>query len=83
MWIEKALPPCNVIQEDLESRGIDFVKWSELARKDQELPQKLSECYARHNYGRRFHEELHKHGVKLRLDRYCEWLLKECPRLQR
>lgn len=81
-WFEMILPPRNVMQEDLESRGIDFAKWSELARKDQKLPQKLSECYARHNHGRRFDEQLHQCGVKLRLDRYRQWLLQKYPELR-
>lgn len=83
MWIEKALPPRNVIQQDLESRNVDFSKWSELSNADQRVTTKLLECYAQHNHGRKFDEQLHQFGVKLRLDQYCKWVLQEYPRLQR
>jgi hypothetical protein len=81
-WIDNVMPPNNVIAEDLELRGIDAAKWRALTEKNQKLKRLITQCYAKHNYGHRhFDEQLHKAGVKLRLDSHCKWLLEEYPEL--
>lgn len=82
LWFDATMPSLDVIQTDLESRGIDYTKWEELARTNDTLPAKLSQCYAKHNFGHRhFDKELHAIGVRLRLDIHCQWLLREYPSL--
>ena len=82
-WIDNVMPPNNVIAEDLESRGIDADKWRALTEQNQKLKRLITQCYAQHNYGHRhFDEQLHKVGVKLRLDSHCKWLLEEYPELR-
>lgn len=82
-WFDLMLPPHVVVQQDLETRGVDFQKWYQAAQEDTELPRLLSQCYSRHNYGhRRFDEQLHRTGVRLRLNSHCEWLLQQHPELQ-
>lgn len=76
------MPSLNIVQTDLEARGVDYQEWKALARTNNKLHAKLSQCYAKHNFGHRhFDEELHKVGVRLRLNSYCKWLLQEYPQL--
>lgn len=82
-WIKKGLPPQNVVQEDLESSGIDFEKWFTAAQSSDMLVQKLLACYARHYGKRKFDQYLHECGVRLRLNSYCEWLQESYPELRK
>lgn len=80
-WMDSAMPPRNVITEDLELRGVNTEKWWNIAE-EKHLMQKCINCYSR-CYGRnRFDEHLHQCGVRLRMNAYCEWLLQEYPELR-
>jgi hypothetical protein len=82
-WYESVLPSHTEVEHDLTSRDINYHRWKELANREEVLLRELCQCYAKHNYGhRRFDEQLHRTGVRLRLDAYCAHLLNEYPQLQ-
>ena len=70
------------MREDLEMRNINYQKWIELTQDKKFLVHKLKQCYMRHNSKRAFNEELHRCGVKLRVDKFCRALLAEYPDLE-
>lgn len=76
------MPSYDVMKADLESRGVEFAKWSELAKHNPHLLRKLQQCYTQHNWRRRFDAELHQYGLRLRLNFYCAWVLQEYPEMQ-
>ena len=71
------------IRRDLESRGIDYFAWKDIADKHPVWREKLMSCYARKQYKQKFNEYLHQCGVKLRLNTYCEEILAAYPHLQK
>ena len=80
-WKENVESLRNDITKDLEERGVNAAKWWESAE-EKNLLQKCLNCYAKH-YGRgKFDEHLHKCGIRLRMNSYCEWLLQEYPELK-
>ncbi len=80
---QQYIPPQDDVRIALESRGIDYGIWKALAKLRPELDVALNECYAPHNRRRKFDADLHRCGVKLRLDSYCQKLLQQYPDLRR
>lgn len=79
---QRYVPPQEDIRMALESRGIDYGIWKALVKLRPEHEESLNQCYAPHNRRRKFDADLHRCGVKLRLNSYCQELLKQHPNLK-